>query len=44
MTALPRMPARTWPPTKKPRLKFMYAAAMPPSGPRMKMATAASRM
>jgi hypothetical protein len=38
------MPARTCPPTKKPSEKFMYAAAIPPSGPRTKIATAASRM
>jgi len=28
---------------KKPSEKFMYAAATPPSGPRMKMATTPSR-
>src|ERR1700745_3963496 len=36
------MPASTCPPTKKPRLKFMYEAAMPPSGPSTRMATALS--
>src|SRR4051794_12802582 len=36
------MPESTWLATKKPRLKFMYDAATPPSGPRMRMATVAS--
>src|SRR5262245_33879677 len=33
------MPASTWPPTKKPMLKFMKDALTPPSGPRMRIPT-----
>src|SRR5882724_7537553 len=33
------MPAKTWPPMKKPIEKFMKAAETPPNGPRIRMAT-----
>src|SRR5689334_23199962 len=38
------MPARTCPPIKKPIEKFIKAEEMPPSGPRMKIATVERRM
>src|SRR5260221_148998 len=40
VTILPRMPASTDPPRKKPIEKFMKAAEIPPSGPRIRIATA----
>ena len=40
---LPKIPANTWPPMKKPIEKFMNAAEIPPSGPRIKIAIHPSR-